>query len=214
MLDHRLPLFYIVLVRAIIVALFALAVGVDIGVLQSNTKMPIEVAYRRLDTVLKTAVGGAQQTYRERVNVSRVLIDVRVTDDSAKPITDLTAADFSVKIDGKAAALDTIEWISADHGPGFELQSGTSSIATPTRRGRWIVFLYEKKPDISEVEGLMRLRSGLAGFARMITDDDHVAVLSFDTSLHYWLDFTNDIGRVRRVLEHDLLLGSAPRVEV
>jgi VWFA-related protein len=75
------------------------------------------------------------------------------------------------------------------------------------------VFLYEKKPDLSEIVGLMRVQHDLAAFENVITPDDRVAVVSFDTHLHLWVDFTNDVTRIRRVLEHDIVVSSPPRVE-
>jgi VWFA-related protein len=150
----------------------------------------------------------AQQPYRERVDVPRVLMDVRVVDGSGKPVTGLAARDFSVRIDGQAAAVDNVEWVSASSNAEPTI---ASSPATPEPHGgRSIVLLYQKKPDLTEVEGLMRLRHDVAAFAKIVSPNDRVAVLSFDTSLHLWLDFTSDVQRVRQLMEHDLLVGKPP----
>ena len=117
----------------------------------------------------------AQQPYRERVDVPRVLVDVRVLDGSGKPIKGLTRADFSVKIDGKVSAVDTAEWVSPQSETGRETQSTVSEVATP-RNGRWIVLLYQKKPDLSDVEGIMRLRRDFTALAHIVSDDDQVAI--------------------------------------
>ncbi len=126
-------------------------------------------------------------------------------DDSGTPIGGLNAADFAVKIDGKPALVDTVEWVSGDSRPTGETQSQEVQTTTVKENGRWIVFLYQKHTDLSDVEGVMRLRRDFAAFANLVTAADHVAILSFDTSLHVWLDFTNDVRRVRRVIEHDIL---------
>jgi VWFA-related protein len=157
---------------------------------------------------------GTNQAYRERVDVSRVLMDVRVVDDRGAPIGGLNAADFSVTIDGKAALVDSVEWVSGDSRPRTETQPGNVQTAPAKDNGRWIVFLYQKHSDLSDVEGIMRLRKDFAKFANLVTAGDHVAVVSFDTRLHLWLDFTNDIERVRRVIERDILVGSPPRLQV
>lgn len=47
------------------------------------------------------AVG--QEPFTERVGVTRVLIDVRVFDRQEHPVTDLTSADFTVRIGGRTA---------------------------------------------------------------------------------------------------------------
>ena len=141
-------------------------------------------------------------------------MDVRVVDDSGKPIVGLSAADFAVKIDGKPAPVDTVEWVSNGSGPREEKHSQEVQNTTAKGNGRWIVFLYQKHTDLSDVEGVMRLRRDFAAFANLVTAADRVAILSFDTSLHLWLDFTNDVRRVRRVIEHDILVGSPPHRQV
>jgi len=153
----------------------------------------------------------AQQTYRDRVDVPRVLVDVRVVDNAGKPVAGLTPADFSVRIDGKTAAVDTMEWVAAEDAASLTSAPSRPDVVPP--HGRWIVFLYQKKPDLSEVAGLMRIRRDLAAFAGVITSEDRSAVVSFDTQAHLWLDFTNDVPEMRRVLKHDIVVGSPPRLD-
>jgi VWFA-related protein len=169
------------------------------------------------DGVARPAVDQAdkpagQQTYQERVNVSRILVDARVVDDAGKPVRGLVAADFEVKINGKAATVDALEWVPSETDARPLSASGTLP-DTPLRSGRAIVFLYEKKPDLSEIGGLMRVQRDLAAFENIVAPGDRAAVVSFDTHLHLWVDFTNDVTRIRRVLEHDIVVGSPPRVE-
>ena len=152
-----------------------------------------------------------QQPYRERVDVQRVLLDVRVVDDSGRPIEGLTAADFSVRLDGKISKIDTAEWVSLQTEHGRAATPIDSDVPIP-KNGRWIVLLCHKKTDLSDVEGLMRLRRDFATFAKIVSRDDRVAILSFDSSLHLWLDFTNDVERVRQVMEHDVLVGTPPQL--
>ena len=152
-----------------------------------------------------------QEPYRERVDVPRVLLDVRVVQDSGRPIEGLVASDFSVRIDGKVSAIDTAEWVPPRAEDERTTKSNESHARTPIN-GRWIVLLYQKKTDLSDVQGLMRFRRDFAAFAKLISEDDRVAILSFDSSLHVWLDFTNDVKGVRQVMEHDILVGTPPQL--
>jgi hypothetical protein len=129
-----------------------------------------------------SAIVSGQQMYRERVDVSRVLIDVRVLDNDGKPITGLRPADFAVKIDGKAAPVDTLDWVSTEDTARLEARSSLSIDAAPAPHGRWIIFLYQKKPDLSEVEGLTHVRHDLAAFLDIVTPEDRVAVVSLGTT--------------------------------
>lgn len=117
-------------------------------------------------------------------------------------------------IDGTTAKIDTVEWVPADaatvqNESTFQRQNPPSPTAT---NGRWIVFLYRKHPDLSDVEGFMRLRQEIENLTKVI--GHHVAILSFDTSLHYWLDFTSDTLRIRQVMNHDLLVAAPPAVGI
>ena len=65
-----------------------------------------------LAVALLTATAGAAsgqapgaKPFTERVDVHRVLLDVRVTDGVGEPIEELTKADFVVRIDGKPVAV-------------------------------------------------------------------------------------------------------------
>ena len=155
-----------------------------------------------------------QQGLQERVDVPRVLVDLRALDDSGQPILGLTKADFAVTIDGKPAAIDNVDWVAPSVSPHDGTPPASDEPHPPSRSsgslpdGRWVVLLYQKHPDLSDVEGMMGLRRDFAAFAGIISEEDHVAVLSFDTSLHLWLDFTNDGPRIRRVLEHEIFVGS------
>ena len=77
----------------------------------------------------------AQQSgrYVERVEVSRVVIDVRVVDASGQPIRDLDADRFTVEIDGKPARVESVQWITGDVPPVSDTVS-TDPVTTPRHR--------------------------------------------------------------------------------
>ena len=145
--------------------------------------------------------------YIERVDVERVLVDVRVLDDRGSAVAGLVADDFSVKIGGKQVAIESAMWVG-----GAEAERG---VAAPASRnepvidheipGRLIVFLFQKDLEPSRLTGLMRMLIESQNFLDELTPRDQIAVLSFDYQLKIWLDFTNDGEAVRRVLERDIL---------
>ena len=148
--------------------------------------------------------------YTERVDVHRVLLDVRVTDGLGQPIEALTKADFVVRIDGKPVPVESAAWVTgALRTEGFMTTPAASPVATtlPAVEGRLIVFLIQKDLEPTRITGLMRLLIDARPFFAAFTPRDRVAVLSFDSRLRIWSDFTNDLERVRSVLQHDILLG-------
>ena len=50
--------------------------------------------------------------YVERVNVARVLVDVRALDGANRPLLGLTPENFQVKIDGKPARIESLQWVT------------------------------------------------------------------------------------------------------
>jgi len=150
----------------------------------------------------------------ERVEVSRVLIDARAVDEQGQPIRGLTAADFTVEIDGKPARVESAYWVgAAEMVPAAAPLPGALPVVPEEARGRLIVFLFQKDLEPSRIGGLMRMLIRTRTFLESLGPDDRVAVLSFDSHLRIWLDFTNNLDRVRAVLEHGILFEKPPRVE-
>ena len=176
------------------------------------------VATAAIATLIAGARIGAQQQPRfvESVDVARVIVDARVLDDRGNPVTGLTADDFKVNIDGKTARVETATWVggrdtdldSAPLGSTLFLEAGAS--AGPRRL---IVFLFQKDVEASRLVGLMRMLLKSRTVLETLTPNDRVAILSFDSYLKIWTDFTNDRERLDRVLAHDLLLERPPVVQ-
>ena len=75
----------------------------------------------------------------------------------------------------------------------------------PTSPGRLIVFLFQKDLEPSRIVGLMRMLLKSRRLLDTLTPNDRVAILSFDSHLKIWTDFTNDRERFDRVLAHGML---------
>jgi VWFA-related protein len=166
--------------------------------------------------LLVAATAQAPQTpaYREHVDVTRVLVDARVVDGRWRPIPDLGPADFVVRIDGRAARVESAQWVAGvrDEGQGLS-ESRTSAPQARSAEGRLIVFVFQKDLESSRIAGLMRMLREARSFLDAFTPDDRVAVLSFDAHLRVWLDFTPDLDRVDRVLAHDVLFAREGAVQ-
>jgi VWFA-related protein len=142
------------------------------------------------------------QRYAEQVDVERVLVDVRVLDNQGAAVLGLGADDFSVKIGGKPVPIESAVWFG-----------GAKSDAGPvTPEGRLIIFLFHKDFESSRLPGLMRMLIESQSFIEGLTPRDRVAVLSFDSQLKIWLDFTSDREAVRRVLQRSILFEDPPPV--
>ena len=147
-----------------------------------------------------------QQPFIERVEVARILIDTRVVDDFGRPVLGLDAGNFEVKIDGKPARVESEEWVGGNVDSNLSLAStDLAGVVEPAPRGRLIVFLVQKSLEPTRAMGLLRWPQVNEPMLAGLTPDDRVAVLSFDSHLKAWLDFTSDIDRVRKVMARDVM---------
>jgi len=150
----------------------------------------------------------------ERVDVARVLIDARAFDDGGRPILGLGPADFLVRIDGRAAPVESAEWVGRSPSDETGVTGETSTRAEHRSTtdadgqapGRLVVFLVQKDLEPMRITGLMQIAQLVDTLLAPLTPDDRVAVLSFDSRLRFWVDFTNNLGRVRSVLSSDVLM--------
>ena len=167
-----------------------------------------------LAAVTAAAVAPQVPRHRERVEVSRVLVDARVLDGRGRAVTGLGPGDFDVRIDGQRARVESAYWVGGDEAPPEAAAPGTPPPSRPEEaRGRLIVFLYQKDLEPSRIVGLMRMLIETRTFLDSLGPDDRVAVLSFDSHLKIWLDFTRDIDRVREVLRRGILFRDPRPVE-
>ncbi|MEE2637524.1 MAG: hypothetical protein VYE68_09860, partial [Acidobacteriota bacterium] len=154
---------------------------------------------------------GAQPPIVERVDVSRVIIDVRVVDDDGVPIHGLRPADFDVRIGGDRVEVESAAW----YGVGEPVDSPIAStsitgVLEPEPDGQLIVFVVQKSMEGDRARGLLKLLQDSDRLLTQIAPDDRVAVVSFDSHLKIWQDFTDDLGRVEAVLTDDVMFGTPP----
>jgi VWFA-related protein len=146
--------------------------------------------------------------YTEQVEVERVLVDVRVLDGEGRPVVGLDADDFRVKIGGKPVPIESAMWVGGATSNQAAVAAETVEHAPVTddgRPGRLIIFLFQKDLEPSRLTGLMRMLIESQSFIDNLTLRDRVAVLSFDSQLKIWLDFTNDREAIRQVLRRGIL---------
>ena len=170
----------------------------------------------RLATLLLLA-GAVQEPSRplalpEAASVERVFVDARVLD-GGRAVRGLRPEDFRVRIDGDLAELVSATWISAEGAAPLAFAGrpdDSPSTAVPVQ-GRLLVFFFQKDLHASRIGGLLRLLAESRRMVQGLGPDDLVAVLSFDTHLKLWCDFTADRKALQEVLEHDVLFEDRAR---
>lgn len=169
--------------------------------------------------VLRLLAGGESaaqpQPVVERVDVARVIIDVRVVDDDGEAIRGLEPDDFEVRIDDEPVRVESAPWVGDDGGnddaSGTPIESTElAGLLEPADRGQLIVFVVQKSLVHSRALGLLRLLMHSERLLARVAPADRVAVVSFDSHLKIWLDFTDDLERVRTVLAEEIMFGRPP----
>ena len=146
--------------------------------------------------------------FTEKVDVARILLDVRAIDPRGRPLLGLEPADFEVKIDGRIARVESVQRISGGPAANNRATTSTTQIQQATN-GRLVVFLFQKSLQRSRIPGLMLMLRELRRSLDTFSPHDRVAVLRFDSNLDLLLDFTKDRGLVLKAFEHDVLFGAA-----
>jgi VWFA-related protein len=151
------------------------------------------------------AAGQDPPRYTEKVDVARVLLDVRAIDPRGRPLLGLGPGDFEVRIGGRVARVESVQHISGE--PAATLEAMPTAQPRPPTHGRLVVFLFQKSLHSSRIPGLMLMLRELRRSLETLSPHDQVAVLRFDSRLHVLLDFTQNRAALDRVFEHDVLFG-------
>lgn len=146
--------------------------------------------------------------FEESVQVDRVLMAVRVMTGQGSPILGLGPDDFRVRVDGHDASLESVEWI-AEGGRPLASPSG-SAAEEGAEPGRLIVFFFQKSLEPSRVMGLLQMLRDAHALVDGLAPGDRVAILSFDSHLKLWCDFTDDAQVLGRILDHSILFEDEP----
>ncbi|HKA35897.1 MAG TPA: hypothetical protein VKH43_03705 [Thermoanaerobaculia bacterium] len=155
---------------------------------------------------------------QESVTVTRVVITGRAIDNLARPIPDLTAADFRLWVDRKEAPIESVSWIPGSVG---SLQRGvlTRPAEKPPTEGtretltrtedraeashaRRIVMLFQWEISGQKDPGFMRMMGQAKRMVETSQPDDLIAVFGFGSSLRLQQDFTTDHPALRESIQN------------
>ena len=153
-----------------------------------------------------------------RAGVELVSVDITALDNNGRQVTDLTAAELEVEIDGSKRQVSTVEYIrSADplrvigapHKVVVPDETFSSSNAKGAPRGRLIVLLIDQG-NIRTGAARSSMNSAKK-FVDTLTPEDRVSVIAVPSPGEL-VDFTTDHDKVREALLR--VVGTAEALEV
>ena len=147
-----------------------------------------------------------QPKFTDRVDVARIVVDVRALDGMGRAISGLDRRRLRRQDSAtrRLASSRRRGWGGVGDRPPAIARRDFRKEACP--RGRLIVFLFQKDLEPHRIAGLMRMLFRAKTFLDTLGPDDRVAVVSFDSHLKIWADFTAIVNRSGAMLERGLLL--------
>ena len=153
----------------------------------------------------------APPRFESRVEVGLVTADVTVVDRDGRPVTGLTAADFSVRVDGKPRTIASLQFVAQEGAPPGAApaeEAEPSPLVSSNESagvGRLITFVIDQS-NVRVGGGRAALRAA-ERFLDTLTPADRVAVFGVPPPGPR-VPFTNDFARVREGLTRSA--GQAP----
>jgi VWFA-related protein len=149
--------------------------------------------------------GTAQQPPTFRAGTDLITVDVAVVDRDGRPVEDLAAGDFTVRIDGKARQIVAIDVLRAASTSAVTMGTGPAggshaTVATnvgPTGGRRMLIAVDQTYIPPGTIKPLM---NAAAQFVDRLTPADQAAFVVFPESPTR-VDFTNDKARLRNAME-------------
>lgn len=139
------------------------------------------------------------RTFRARVDL--ITLDVAVVDANGRPVEDLRAGDFAVKVDGKSRPVVSAELVKVDTSRAAESSAAPADPLVSTNigaeRGRRVVVAVDQTLVVPGSIATV-MRSALR-FVDKLAPSDYAAVLAFPEPGPR-VDFTTDKARARDAL--------------
>jgi VWFA-related protein len=162
--------------------------------------------------LLPAALRAQEAGFSEHIQVERVLVDVRVVDDSGRAVLGLLPSAFRARIDGRPAPVESAFWAGWDaEGPAPE--EADRAGLPPALPGRLVVLFVQRDAfQSSRITGLMEARRALRDFVDSLAPQAFVAVALYEHHLSLPLDFTTDRRRLLPLIEDVPRLSDGPPV--
>ena len=151
----------------------------------------------------------------DEISVALRTLPVRVLDRRGRPIRGLLAADFEVTLGKKQIPVVAADWIpTGGRAPEslHEISPIPPAPMTPRDKihGNLIVFFIQADFNAVRIKGHLRILPFVREFLDALEPQDWVAVVSFDSHLKLWHDFSRDRLSTGDVIERAVRFGNKP----
>jgi VWFA-related protein len=153
--------------------------------------------------------------FTEEIAVELRTLAVRALDNQGRPIRGLRPEDFLVKLDKEEIPVEAVDWVSSRRKEGAQAEPVRLSPPVPggprdESDGSLIVLFVQADFNAVRVKGHLRLLPFVEQFLAALQPEDWVAVVSFDSHLKLWQDFSRDREETAAVVDRAVRFGAAP----
>jgi VWFA-related protein len=154
-----------------------------------------------------------EKAFEDEITVSLSTMVVRVVDTWGRPILGLKPEDFRVRVGKKEVPVVGLDWITAESpepsvqaDPRQDPEGVVGEGATPAPvSNRLLVFFVQTDLNPTRISGQLRLRRYTRELLDTLHPSDRVAVVSYDSHLKLWQDFTADRDGVHAAIDRAML---------
>lgn len=144
-------------------------------------------------------------TFGQSVEVNVVNVDVRVTDKSGNPVTDLKKKDFELLEDGKRVEISHFNAVAGGvtegRQPGQPVGQEEGTVAAgKTAEDTWTLVVYVDNFNIHAGNRMRALRQLRETLGRLLAPGDRVMVATYDLGVKVLLPFTSDPAALDKTL--------------
>lgn len=170
-----------------------------------------------------------EHVFGERIDVHRVIVDLRVIDGRGEPVAGLGPGDFEVRLDGRPVEVEAVEW-RADPGgddaglapaylertdPGPAPAAAPAPVPAPAEPPALLVVFFQSADFYmgSKAVGHLRMLPRIEELVANLGPGERAAVLRYGGSLRLETDFTADRERLLSAVRRSVLGGERPPIE-
>ncbi len=151
--------------------------------------------------------------FHEEITVALLTVTARIVDSRGEPIAGLEPADLVARVGQTEVPVTSLEWSSVDP-PRATVPTGAAhagELATtdlPEDPAKLVVFFLQADFAPSRVAGHLKILPDVERLLRSLAPANQVAIVSFDSHLKLWQDFTRDREATFRTLKSAIRFGS------
>jgi VWFA-related protein len=147
--------------------------------------------------------------FSDEVSVALTTVVVRVVDNKGAPVLGLTPEDFDIKLGKQELPVMSVDWISSS----FDTKLGSLPVVDEEYReetslsAKQVIFWIQADFNAVRIKGHLRMIPFAARLLDSLHPNDFAAVLSYDSQLRLWQDFTREHEPLKEALERAIRFG-------